>query len=148
MMTGETSPAGTQGLAVGAVPVRTTGSGCNKSRAILPGDSAQFAEFLRAQLIRSAQPGRRTAECGSGVKFSTHALQRIRSRGIELTDQQRQLLAEAVDAAASKGAREALILLERTALVVSIKNRTVITAMPYQEYKQHIFTNIDSAVLL
>ena len=34
------------------------------------------------------------------------------------------------------------------ALVVSIKNNTVITAMDGQSIKENVFTNIDSAVVL
>ena len=62
-------------------------------------------------------------------------------------------LSEAVDRAEAKGAREALVLMpgaERTddlALVVSVKNRTVITAMDGNSIQDNVFTNIDSAVV-
>jgi hypothetical protein len=31
--------------------------------------------------------------------------------------------------------------------VVSVKNNTVITAVPSEHMRQHVFTNIDSAVI-
>ena len=51
-----------------------------------------------------------------------------------------------MDRAAQKGARESLVLLDDVALVVSIKNRTVITAVDAANLKENVFTNIDSAV--
>jgi len=38
--------------------------------------------------------------------------------------------------------------MDRAALVVSVPNRTVITAVARDDMKENIFTNIDSAVLL
>jgi Protein of unknown function (DUF3766). len=49
-----------------------------------------------------------------------------------------------VDAAAQKGAKESFIMLDSTGLVVSIKNRKVITAM---DLEKNIITNIDSAII-
>jgi len=53
-----------------------------------------------------------------------------------------------VTKAAAKGAKEALIWLEDTAYVVSIRNRTVITAVPREAMKDNVFTNIDCAVIV
>ena len=57
-------------------------------------------------------------------------------------------LGDAVNKMASKGARESLIYMNDVALVVSIRNRTVITAMDGMSAKDNIFTNIDSAAIL
>ena len=45
------------------------------------------------------------------------------------------------------GCREAVVLVDQTAFVVSVTNRTVITAVGQQHMKDHVFTNIDSAVI-
>jgi flagellar operon protein len=57
------------------------------------------------------------------------------------------LLNQAVDRAESKGAKESLVLMDQLALIVSIKNRTVITAVDGESMKENVFTNIDSAVI-
>ena len=58
-------------------------------------------------------------------------------------------LKSAVDKAAQKGARESLILMNNDlALVVSVTNRTVITAMDGSSIRDNVFTNIDSAVIV
>ena len=85
---------------------------------------------------------------GEGVKFSAHAQERLRSRNIQLSPTEIVKINEAVAKAAQKGAKETLILVERTALVVSIKNQTVITAIDETQMKENVFTNIDSAVIL
>lgn len=83
------------------------------------------------------------------VKFSQHALQRLASRKIELDQTQLQKLQQAVGQAAQKGARESLVLMQPDlAFVVSVRNRTVITAVDGDSMKENVFTNIDSAVIV
>lgn len=84
----------------------------------------------------------------AGVKFSQHALQRLSSRNIKLDGSDLAKLSGAMDKAAQKGSRDSLILMKNLALVVSVKNRTVITAMDGSNIKDNVFTNIDSAVIV
>ncbi len=84
----------------------------------------------------------------SEVSFSAHASERMRARGIDLSAEELSKLDDAVSKMASKGARESLIYMNDVALVVSIRNRTVITAMDGMSAKDNIFTNIDSAAIL
>lgn len=85
---------------------------------------------------------------GQPVRFSQHATERLRSRGITLSEEDMKQLTGAVDSVAQKGGRESLVLMGDAALVVSVKNRTVVTAMDRQGLKGNVFTNIDSAVIL
>lgn len=82
------------------------------------------------------------------VKFSGHAAERLRSRKIGVTRQQRDQLRGAIDTAATKGARESLVLMDDLALVVSVPNRTVITVARQSDLAEKVFTGIDSAVVL
>ena len=82
------------------------------------------------------------------LKLSAHAQQRLNSRQIELTPQDWDRIHSGVEKAAAKGAREALVLTDKAALVVSVKNRTVITAVDPASLKENVFTNIDSAVIV
>jgi len=105
------------------------------------------------QVDRTAAPERATSfqkvleKKLEEVKFSAHAQMRLETRNLTLSDEDRDRLSSAVSAAASKGARESLVMMDRLALVVSIPNRTVITAMANDEVKSHVFTQIDSAVI-
>ena len=82
-----------------------------------------------------------------GVKFSKHATARMESRGIAFNDSQMKRLASAVSQVGAKGGNESLVMLDDTALVVSVKNDTVVTVVDREQLKNNVFTNIDSAVI-
>lgn len=104
-----------------------------------PGQARTTGETFATVLNRELAQG--------GLKFSAHAEKRLASRGIPLTPAEVDSLSQAVDRAAAKGARESLILVGGTAFVVSVRNRTVITAIDGPSLKENVFTNIDSAVI-
>jgi flagellar operon protein len=83
----------------------------------------------------------------SGVQFSGHALERVQRRGIDTSPQTLARLDGAVQRAAAKGSRDSVVLVDGTAFVVSVANKTVITAVDAQSMREHVFTNIDSAVI-
>lgn len=95
-----------------------------------------FREILKEQVDKSE------------VKFSQHAQQRLQLRNIELTPADLAKINAAVDRAAAKGAKDSLLLMKDLAFVVSVKNKTVITAVDGSSMKDHVFTNIDSAVIV
>ncbi len=82
------------------------------------------------------------------VRFSAHATQRLGERGIRLSEAELGRVAKAIDDAAAKGARESVLLMDRLALVVSVANRTVITALEPDGLQNAVFTNIDSVVVV
>jgi len=82
------------------------------------------------------------------LKFSHHAEQRLQQRGIRLMPDQIAKIAGAIDQAAAKGAKDSLVLFRDIAMIVHVPNRTVVTAMDGQSMKEHIFTQIDSAVVV
>jgi len=92
-----------------------------------------FADALDAQL--------------GPLKMSSHALQRIQRREIAFDAPVAARLEAAVERAAAKGSRESLVLVDSTAFVVSVRNRTVITAIPVSPRNDQVFTNVDSAVI-
>jgi flagellar operon protein len=81
------------------------------------------------------------------LRFSKHALERVQRRGIDLDPTTLGRLHEGVGRAAGKGSRDSIVLVDDTAFVVSVPNRTVITAVGSEHMRDHVFTNIDSAVI-
>jgi flagellar operon protein len=81
------------------------------------------------------------------LQFSQHALQRIERRGIDLSDGTLQRLEAGAARAESKGSRDSVVFVDGTAFVVSVRNKTVITAVDREHMREHVFTNIDSAVI-
>jgi len=122
-------PVGAPGASGTSAPARKPGAADGSA----PG--ASFADTL-AQAGRSAP-----------LQFSKHALARVQRRGIELDQGTLNRLSEGVERAAGKGSRDSLVLVDGTAFVVSVDNRTVITAVGSQHMKDNVFTNIDSAVI-
>ncbi len=103
--------------------------------AVQNGDSGQFDQLLQK------------AQQQSQVKFSRHALSRMESRGIDFNQSQLERLQQAVAQVGAKGGRDSLVILDDTALVVSIKNDTVVTVVDREQLKNNVFTQIDSAVI-
>lgn len=106
--------------------------------------AAQQSGGTFAQALQSELDARNSA-----VGFSKHAMKRIESRNIEILDSDMlQRLNDGIEIAAEKGSNETLVIVDRTAFVVSVKNRTVITTMSQEDLKGNIFTNIDSTVIM
>jgi flagellar operon protein len=83
-----------------------------------------------------------------GVKFSAHAVKRLESRGITLSQPDVAAVEDAVNRASAKGCRDSLVLAPDYALVVNVPSRTVITAFDQQQLRENVVTNIDSAVFV
>ncbi len=115
----------------------------------VPGkDGGEFGEILKAKIPGGAGAESAKASASAQLKFSNHAIERMASRGISFKPEELTKLNDAVEKAAQKGSRESLILMGDNALIVSVKNRTVVTAMDREQMKENVFTNIDSTVIL
>lgn len=107
----------------------------------------------RTSSVKAAYKGERFDQLlqqrlqGDKVRISAHASARLRSAGVRVDEKFEERLRAAVDKAAAKGSRSSLVLLDELALVVSVQNRTVITAVDSARMQENVFTNIDSAVI-
>jgi len=99
----------------------------------------QFSKILDEQLKGSD---------AKELKFSAHAKQRLDSRGIQLDSNAINKLNSAVDQADKKGVKDSLVLMNDIAFVVNVPNRVVVTTVDETSMKDHIFTNIDGAIIL
>ena len=81
------------------------------------------------------------------VRLSGHAQKRLAERQMVLGEGQMTRVANAVREAQTKGADRSLVLIDNLALVVSVKNAVVITAMDGRKAGPSVFTQIDSAVV-
>jgi flagellar operon protein len=81
------------------------------------------------------------------LKFSKHAQDRLESRNMQLNETDKAQLEKAVQLAEQKGSQDSLVFLKDMAFIVSVKNRTVVTAIDREHLMQNVFTNIDSAIV-
>lgn len=121
----------------GGVPPVTPAAPPGHPERTRPGEAGAASDF-RSVLNQATR----------SIRLSAHAAERLRQSGRPLSPAEVEKVGEAVDRAAAKGARESLILLRDLALVVSIPNRTVITAVAGERMKENVFTQIDSAVIV
>ena len=116
------------GISVPFVPIGDYNG--NNPRIKSPGDS--FESIFQKELEK--------------VKFSSHALKRLEERQIESSDDEMFKINNAVERAELKGSKDSLVMMNSTAFIVNIPNKTVITAMSIADSKENVFTNIDSVV--
>ena len=108
-----------------------------------PAEAAQgagknaFGDVLKAKLGEAA-----------GVQFSAHAAERIAQREIAMTPEVLSRLKDGVEQLHEKGGKSALIMVDETAYIVSVKHRTVITAVDPAGRDSNVFTNIDSVAIV
>lgn len=105
---------------------------------------------LRPQVPKGefAQELQKARDNSQQLRFSLHALERMNQRGIELSPGDLERMQNAIEMAASKGSRSSLVLMNENAFVISVPNRTVITALEGEALRDQIVTQIDSAVIL
>jgi flagellar operon protein len=81
------------------------------------------------------------------VRLSSHAQERIKTRKIEMDDERLETLGEVAKEAKSKGAKNTLAMFGKDAFILSVKDKTVVTAMKEEEMESRFFTNIDSVYI-
>jgi flagellar operon protein len=77
---------------------------------------------------------------------SKHAAQRLNE--INFTDEDMKKVEEGFKIAEEKKSKNVVMIYKDTALIASIENKTIITAVSKERGKENIFTNIDSVVIL
>ncbi len=111
------------------------------------GIESEFDQVYKKTLDESGQK-QDLNQVREPLKFSAHAYQRLQDRKIKLDPALLSKINDAVDKADAKGVGETLILTKDAALIVSVKNRTVITALDKNSMTGNVFTNIDGAVIV
>ena len=125
-------------------PGTARGTGISTPDSTRPGSIGQngvpiksFENILSTELVRA-----------EGLRISAHAERRMVERNVRLNPEDIRKIEGALQKAAAKGSRESLVIYGDLALVTSVKNRTIVTALEGKDMKEHVFTNIDSAVII
>lgn len=78
--------------------------------------------------------------------ISKHAALRLNE--INFTEDDMKIIEKGFKIAKEKNSKNAVMIYKDTALIASIENKTIITAVNKERTKDNIFTNIDSVVIL
>ena len=97
----------------------------NKNEVINTNDDKNSFKKILQEQINSA----------SGVNFSSHAVNRVLERNINISESNLSRLNDGVKIAEEKGLNEPLILIDTAAYIVNIKNNTVITTVANDDLK-------------
>ena len=105
------------------------------------GGTSPFKEILDQENLRIN---------GNELKFSNHAITRLHSRNIDITQSEKSKIIDGVNDLKAKGAKDALIMLKDISMIVSVDNKTVVTVMDNNQpgSGNNIYTNIDSAMVI
>lgn len=110
----------------------------NKTKAISkPSSASSFAAQLDKAILHVPH-----------IQISKHAKVRMEQRGISISPQTWEKIGEKMNEAKTKGVGDSLVILNDAALIVSAKNKTVITALDRDEAHSQIFTNINGTILI
>ena len=121
---------------VTGTPATTTQKQGSAGQATQTGGQSQFLNVLQQQL-----------QTGRSLQFSKHAVSRVHERQIDVSETNLQRLDEGMRLAQEKGLRDALILIDQSAYIVSAANNKVIT-VDGEAVKGSVFTNIDGTVIV
>ena len=78
--------------------------------------------------------------------ISKHAAERLKEINFNEVDMEN--IEKGFDIAEEKGSKNSLMLYKNVALITSVENRTLITAIENDRAKENVYTNIDSVVIL
>ncbi|MCE5314760.1 MAG: TIGR02530 family flagellar biosynthesis protein [Armatimonadota bacterium] len=112
---------------------KTQGQGISKQA----NNGSAFESALATEMSKSA-----------GVKLSAHAQKRLAERNLQFGEEEQARVGSGMDKINAKGADKSLVLMDDLALVVSARNRVVITAVDSGNARDAVFTDIDSAVIV
>jgi flagellar operon protein len=102
------------------------------------GKPSEFNELLTRELGEGQLKG--------GIQLSTHAAKRLQERQIDFNGTEYMKVKEAISKLRSKGSRDSLVVTDKAAYIVDVKNNKVVTAVDKDSMNESIFTKIDGAV--
>lgn len=102
------------------------------------GAKSEFGELLQAK----------KSEGQGAISLSTHAAKRLQERQIEFDGSEYLKVKDAMTKLRGKGAKDSLIITDKAAYVVDVKNNKVVTAVDKMSMNENVFTKIDSTVFV
>ncbi len=111
------------------------------------GGAGAYGPGAGARQVQAGDFAAALQQASGDVQLSRHAQKRIERRDLGLDAARMGRLNSAINSAAEKGARQSVVVLDDLAVVVNIRERTVVTAMAKEGGRQRVFTNIDSVVI-
>jgi flagellar operon protein len=82
------------------------------------------------------------------INFSKHASKRLEERNLKMDGDEYLKLQGAFDKLRTKGGKDSLVVTDKAAYILDIKNNKVVTAMDKGSMGENVFTKIDSTLFI
>ncbi|MFT6632301.1 MAG: flagellar operon protein [Bacteriovoracaceae bacterium] len=104
------------------------------------GDVSEFKNLLDSKLEQKPLHG--------GISLSSHAVKRLEERKIDFNGEEYTKVKEAMAKLKAKGGQNSLIVSDKAAYIVDVKNNKLVTAVDKGSMSENIFTKIDSTMFI
>lgn len=84
----------------------------------------------------------------NGISLSSHAAKRLQERKIDFDNNEYLKVREAISKLKDKGGKDSLVVTDKAAYIVDVKNNKVVTAVDKGNMSENVFTKIDSTVFM
>lgn len=102
------------------------------------GKTSEFGELLKQE----------SRPLHGGIDISAHAAKRLQERQINFDGNEYMKVKEAMGKLKAKGGRDSLVITDKAAYIVDVKNNKVVTAVDKGSMNENVFTKIDSTVFV
>ncbi len=103
-------------------------------------DVSEFKKLLEEKIEHKPLHG--------GIELSSHAAKRLSERQIDFNGEEYTKVKDAMSKLREKGSQSSLIVSDKAAYIVDVKNNKVITAVDKGSMAENVFTKIDSTVFI
>ncbi len=104
------------------------------------GDISEFRKILDLQSEQKPIHG--------GIELSTHAAKRLQERKIDFNGDEYMKVKDAMEKIKAKGGQNSLIISDKAAYIVDVKNNKLVTAVDKDSMSENVFTKIDSTMFI
>lgn len=104
------------------------------------GKVSDFKKLLDSQVEQKPLHG--------GIELSTHAAKRLSERKIDFNGEEYTKVKDAMSKLKAKGSQNSLVVSDKAAYIVDVKNNKVITAVDKSSMSENVFTKIDSTMFI
>jgi len=106
------------------------------------GGKSEFNDILKQSQVESQKP------LHGGLNVSTHAAKRLQERSIDFNGDEYLKVKDAMARLKEKGGKQSLVVTDKAAYIVDVKNNKLVTAVDKASMNENVFTKIDSTLFV
>jgi flagellar operon protein len=104
------------------------------------GELSEFKNLLQSEQVGKPIHG--------GLDISSHAVKRLKERQIDFDGSEYLKIKQAMTKLKAKGSKDSLVITDKAAYIVDVKNEKIVTAVDKNNMSENVFTKIDSTLFM